>query len=159
MNEKNLAEWINEDLIKEGISSIIQDLSLYNYKYLNIHFIPNILSDTCSIEVEELKNGYTMIDDIALVIVTCNSNQEKEVWAKENNIPDSWNIFLDHDRSISKKFSNLNTEYDIPERLSCLVNFNGEVLWSMKNGLSEKRDMLLSNEFNKGFETLKNKTE
>lgn len=159
MNEKNVAEWIDEDLIKKGIADIVKNLNLYNYKYLNIHFIPNILSDTCSIEVEELKSGYEVIDGIALVIITCNSDQDKELWLKENNIPDYWNIFLDHDRSVSKNFSNLNTEYDIPERLSCLVNFNGEVLWSMKNGLNEKRDMLLSNEFNKGFETLKNTAE
>jgi peroxiredoxin len=155
MNEKVLAEWIDEDLIKEAVADLIKILNLHGYKYLNIHFIPNVLSDTCSIEVKELLDGFKMIDEIALVIVTCNSEEEKDQWVKENNIPDSWNVFLDHDRSISRKFSNLNTEYDIPERLSCLVNPYGHVLWSMKNGLSEKRNMLLSNEFNEGFKNLK----
>lgn len=154
MNEKIIAEWIDKDLVKEAIKAIADNLNLYKYKYLNIHFIPNILSDTCSIEVKELKDGYKMVDSIAMVIVTCNSEQEAEVWKKENNIPESWNLFLDHNRDVSKKFSNLNMEYDIPERLSCLVNLEGDVLWFMRNGLQEKRDMLLSNEFNKNFGTI-----
>lgn len=154
MNEKIIAEWIDKDLVKEAIKAIADNLNLYKYKYLNIHFIPNILSDTCSIEVKELKDGYKMVDSIAMVIVTCNSEQEAEVWKKENNIPESWNLFLDHNRDVSKKFSNLNMEYDIPERLSCLVNLEGDVLWFMRNGLQEKRDMILSNEFNKNFGTI-----
>jgi hypothetical protein len=40
-----------------------------------------------------------------------------------------------------------------------LVDKHGNVLWSMKNGLSEKRNILLSNEFNRGFKTLKNTEE
>jgi peroxiredoxin len=155
MDEKVLNEWIDKDLIKEAVDDIATRLDLKKYNYLNIHFIPNVLSDTCSLEVKELIDGYNMIDGIALVIVTCNTDEEKDQWVKENNIPDSWNLFLDHDRSVSKKFSNLNDEYDIPERLSCLVNFKGDVLWFMKHGIGEKRDMLLSNEFNKGFENLK----
>ena len=155
MNENLMpAEWIDEDLIEEAVSFLFKDLNLEDYKYLNIHFIPNILSDMCSVEIKELRDGYQMIDGIALVIVTCNSNQEKDQWIKENDIPDSWNVFLDHDRDISKKFSNLNIEYDIPDRLSCLVDIDGHLLWSMKSGLAEKRDMLLSNKFNKNFENL-----
>ena len=155
MDEKVLNEWIDKDLIKEAVDGIAARLELKGYNYLNIHFIPNVLSDMCSVEVKELIDGYNMINGIALVVVTCNTDEEKDQWVKENNIPDSWNLFLDHDRSVSKKFSNLNDEYDIPERLSCLVDFKGDVLWFRKNGLSEKRDMLLSNEFNKGFENLK----
>ena len=153
------ADWIDEDLIREAVVFLFENLNLLGYKYLNIHFIPNILSDTCSVEIKELKDGYEMIDGIALVIITSNSDQEKDQWMKENDIPDSWNVFLDHDRNISKKFSNLNIEYDIPSRLSCLVNMNGKVFWSMKNGIGEKRDMLLSNKFNKNFENLIDITE
>jgi peroxiredoxin len=159
MSENVKAEWIDEDLIEEATASIINSLGLNGYNYINIHFIPNILSDMCSVEVKELKEGYELIDEIAMVIVTCNSDQDAETWIKENDIPESWNLFLDHDRNVSKKFSNLNPEYDIPERLSCLVDKHGNVLWSMKNGLSEKRNILLSNEFNKGFKTLKNTEE
>jgi peroxiredoxin len=155
MDEKVLNDWIDKDLIKEAVGDLAERLNLEEYNYLNIHFIPNVLSDTCSIEVKELIDGYNMIDGIALVVVTCNPDEEKDQWVKENNIPESWNLFIDHDRSVSKKFSNLNNEYDIPERLSCLVDFNGNMLWFMKNGIGEKRNMLLSNEFNKGFENLK----
>jgi alkyl hydroperoxide reductase subunit AhpC len=153
------ADWIDEDLIREAAVFLFENLNLLDYQYLNIHFIPNVLSNTCSIEIKELKDGYKMVDGIALVIVTCNTDEEKNQWLKENDIPDSWNVFLDHDRDISKKFSNLNTEYDIPSRLSCLVNMNGKVLWFMKNSIGEKRDMLLSNEFNKNFENLIDTTE
>jgi len=142
--------------LNEASTYIFDKLNLNDYSYLNIHFIPNILSDTCSIEVKELLDGYKMVDEIALVIVTCNSEEEADVWRKENSIPDSWNVLLDHDRSISKKFSNLNKEYDIPERLSCLINKGGDVLWEMKNSISEKRDMLLSNKFNESFSNSKN---
>lgn len=142
--------------LNEASTYIFDKLNLNDYSYLNIHFIPNILSDTCSIEVKELLDGYKMVDEIALVIVTCNSEEEADVWRKENSIPDSWNLLLDHDRSISKKFSNLNKEYDIPERLSCLINKGGDVLWEMKNSISEKRDMLLSNKFNESFSNSKN---
>ena len=84
MNEKVLAEWINEDLIEEAVVDLIKSLNLHGYKYLNIHFIPNVLSDTCSIEVKELLDGFEMIDEIALVIVTCNSEEEKDAkWEKE----------------------------------------------------------------------------
>jgi alkyl hydroperoxide reductase subunit AhpC len=152
MNEDVMSgELIDKDLIKEAAEFLFKNLNLLDYEYLNIHFIPNVLSDTCSIEVKELKDGYKMTDGIALVIITCNTNEEKDQWIKENDIPDSWNVFLDHDRDISRKFSNLNTEYDIPSRLSCLVDIRGNILWSMRNGLSEKRDMLLSNKFNEGF--------
>ena len=156
MNKEINPEWMSQDLVREATSSLIESMELDNYKYLNIHFIPNILSDTCSIEVKELKDGYIPVDGIALVVVTCNSEEETKSWKKENNIPDFWNVFLDHDRSISKKFSSLNEEYDIPERLSCLVDMHGNVKWLMKNGIGEKRNMLLSNDFNDGFKTLKN---
>lgn len=153
MNEETDLNLLN---LNEASTYIFDKLNLNDYSYLNIHFIPNILSDTCSIEVKELLDGYKMADEIALVIVTCNSEEEADVWRKENSIPDSWNLLLDHDRSISKKFSNLNKEYDIPERLSCLINKGGDVLWEMKNSISEKRDMLLSNKFNESFSNSKN---
>lgn len=156
MNEKITSDWMDEDLVKDAAATLFESLGLHEYPYLNIHFIPNVLSDMCSVEVKELLDGYEMFDNIALVIVTCNTDIEAETWKKENSIPDSWHVFLDHDRDVSKKFSNLNTEYDIPERLSCLINQHGDVLWLMKNGISDKRNMLLSNEFNKGFQTLKN---
>jgi peroxiredoxin len=114
---------------------------------LNIHFVPNVLSNVCSIEIEELKDGYILYPDIALVIVTCNPQDELDKWKIDNNIPDFWYVFSDFDRDICKKFSVLNKDYDIPERLTCLVS-RGILKWIYHTPIEEKRNMLFSNDLN-----------
>lgn len=151
--DKDLMSKYNKDDILHGAAIIHERFDIpYNVK-LNIHFVPNVLSNVCSMEIEELKAGYITYQEIALVIVTCNPQHELDKWKIDNDIPDFWHVFSDFDRDICKKFSVLNEEYDIPERLTCLVH-KGVLRWIYQTSLEEKRNMLHSNDLNESDNNL-----
>ena len=146
MNEDLLLKY-NQDDIMDASNKIYSRFDIPKSTMLNINFVPNVLSSLCSMEIEELKDVYVSYEGIALVIVTCNSQDEIDKWKVDNDIPNFWYVFSDFDRDLCRSFLVLNEEYDIPERLTCLVD-NGIIKWIYQTSIEEKRDMTHSNRLN-----------
>jgi alkyl hydroperoxide reductase subunit AhpC len=158
MNEDLFLKY-NQDDIMDASAKIYDRFNIPSTTMLNINFVPNILSNVCSMEIEELKDVYISYEGIALVIVTCNSQDEIDQWKVDNDIPNFWYVFSDFDRYICKKFSALVEEFDIPTRLTCLVE-NGIMKWIYETSIQEKRDMAHSNLLNaEMFQTNLKKTQ
>jgi len=135
--DSNLLKHLNEKFKSQDNKNVL------------LHFVPNILSPGCSMEIKDLKEKYLESDLIDLVIVSCSNESEISQWVKDNQIP--WRIYKDEDRELTKAFDCLNTEYNVPTRYTALISNEANMIWEIDYPLEKNRDILLYNQYNKEY--------
>lgn len=130
------------DKIKKFCYNFISDYNLDTNVMLEMHFIGTLLNQISLEEVQEIKKYNIKNEKIKVVIVTCDDQNYIDEWLKENQMPDNILIVSDYDREISKSFSILIDEMDLPSRLSCLIDpWRSEMFWIVIFSIAEKRNI------------------
>lgn len=135
-----------KNINKEKVLFLIGNLKTEKKPFTLLHFVPNVLSPGCSIEIKDLKEKYENVNFINLVIVSCSPDLDIDTWSKDNNI--EWDIYRDQTRDLTKLFECLDLEYNVPTRYTALIDPSGGIIWEIDYPLTKNRDILLYNEKN-----------
>jgi len=140
--ENYLSKIYDEEKIKEFSKTIISNYDLQSNLLAEVHFMATLSNQISLDEIEEIKKYNIKNEKIKVFIILCDDQKSIDKWLEENDMPENIILISDYNRDISKSFSILNPELDLPARLSCLLNpWNLKIYWTVMLSISEKRNM------------------
>ncbi len=113
-------------------------------KYILLHFVPNILSPGCSMEINDLKTKYNDLDSVETIIVSSNTQSEIDSWVIENNI--KWQVYCDSTLELTDSYQCRDEEYNVPRRYTVFISPDKKIEWIIDNELKNPRQVLTYND-------------
>lgn len=113
-------------------------------KYILLHFVPNILSPGCSMEINDLKTKYNDLDSVETIIVSSNTQSEIDSWIIENDI--KWQVYCDSSLELTDSYHCRDEEYNVPRRYTVFVSPDKKIEWIIDNELKNPRQVVTYND-------------
>lgn len=113
-------------------------------KYILLHFVPNILSPGCSMEINDLKTKYNNLDSVETIIVSSNTQSEIDSWVIENDI--KWKVYCDSTLELTDSYQCRDEEYNVPRRYTVFISPDKKIEWIIDNELKNPRQVVTYND-------------
>lgn len=135
----------DKDKIINFLYNYVNLLNIKNGDIINLHFMTYVDDAFCNSEINIIKDNYVEEDGLVNIIISCEKQEYLDEWKVKNGLPEKLYLLSDYNREWANTFSILDVEFDLPNKLSCLISpWNGNVFWSTMFGFNEQRRNLES---------------